>query len=106
MADDTIRYDDVTLYHENSEKVTTIIAWLEKNKVPYKNLAYDDGTECRTNLSTWPWGESGTMETVTFPVLTYRDIRYDGKPIHWVMEKVHDHKKLPKDFLSKLEKVE
>ena len=31
MADDTIRYDDVCLYHENSDKVKPIINWLEKN---------------------------------------------------------------------------
>ena len=103
MADDTIRYDDVCLYHENSDKVKPIINWLEKNKVPYKDLAYDDGAECRANLSTWPWGETSIQHEITFPVLTYRDVRYDGEPQHWVMERVHKTSELPKDFLDKVE---
>lgn len=103
MADDTIRYDDVCLYHENSDKVKPIINWLEKNKVPYKDLAYDDGTECRAALSSWPWGEKGSVGEISFPVLTYRDVRYDGMPPHWVMERVHKVSELPKDFLDKVE---
>jgi hypothetical protein len=103
MADDTIRYDDVCLYHEDSDKVKPIIKWLEKNKVPYKDLAYDDGAVCRANLSTWPWGEQGIQHEISFPILTYRDVRYEGTPLHAVMEKVNKVSELPKDFLNKVE---
>jgi hypothetical protein len=103
MADDTIRYDDVCLYHENSDKVKPIINWLEKNKVPYKDLYYDESAECKANLSTWPWGEEGILHEISFPVLTYKDIRYDGSPQHFIMERVYKTSELPKDFLDKVE---
>lgn len=104
MADESIKYTHVCLYHENSDKVASIQKWLKSKKVVHDDLAYDDGTECRAALSTWHWGNndpaSGSNKTtVTFPCITWKDVRV-GETIE---QKCHTIKELPKDFLSKVE---
>jgi len=99
MADESIKYTHVCLYHENSDKVATIQKWLKSKKVVHDDLAYDDGTECREALSTWYWGGNAPGQTVIFPCITWKDVR-EGETID---QKCHTIKELPKDFLSKVD---
>jgi len=105
LASDTICYEDICLYADTDQDITALKSYLDDNSISYNELIYPDSTECKAALSSWCYGTDGEKVTITFPVVIYRDTRYEGPPKFFLTQYAYTTSALPADFISKAQKV-
>ena len=104
MASDTIRYEEICLYYEPSDDISALQSYLDDNRISYSALIYEDGTECKANLATWGYGLENEQIEITFPIVIYKDLRYEGPPAFHITFYAKSTSDFADDFVSKAEK--